>query len=186
MRPVGDTAMPCSDNLLSLVINWSMHVEHASSCWTMGVSQHCRRLLPHSAFTFPYILWLIYWYGMHACMHICMMRACMCLYHVPLNIAIEPRCSKTSENCCQQWQIQDFPADGGEGGCQLQRCMWKAIIWPIFPKNCGKLKEFRPIIWHSLLITAWKWSSSLGSATEKRCCQFLHVWLCLQRLLLGK
>ena len=138
-RPMGDAVMPCcSDSLLSLVMNWSMHVEqHASSCWTMGVSQHCRRLLTHSAFTFPYLLWVIYWYGIHACIRICMMHACMCLYHVPLNTAIEPRCSKTSENCCQQWRIQNFPGDANsKDGCE------KLLFGQFFPKNCMKLKTF--------------------------------------------
>ena len=104
-RPMGDAAMPCcSDSLLSLVMNWSMQVEHVSSCWTMGVSQHCRRLLTHSAFTFtfPYLLLLIYWYGVHACMPISIMRACMCLYHVPLNTTLKPRCSKSIG---KQWWI---------------------------------------------------------------------------------
>ena len=38
-----------------------------------------------------------------------------------------------------QWRIQDFPQEGTpspEGGRQ-------PIIWPIFPKNCMKMKKFR-------------------------------------------
>ena len=39
-----------------------------------------------------------------------------------------------------QWRIQDFPEEGGanpkgRGGRQ-------PIIWPIFPKNCMKMKKF--------------------------------------------
>ena len=109
-RPMGDAAMPCSDSLLSLVMNWSMHVEHASWCWTMGVSQHCRT--PQSAFTFPYLLLLIYWYGMNACTYACM--------HVFVPCTIE-HCTriKMFKDFTKQWQIQDFPGDGGGEGCQL-------------------------------------------------------------------
>ena len=40
-----------------------------------------------------------------------------------------------------QWRIQDFPEGGAptsEGGGR------QPIIWPIFPKNCMKMKKFWP------------------------------------------
>ena len=36
-----------------------------------------------------------------------------------------------------QWRIQDFPEEGAP-------TLKEAIIWPFFPKNCMKLKEFEP------------------------------------------
>ena len=44
----------------------------------------------------------------------------------------------SSVHCQFQWWIQDFPEEGAltlKGGCQ-------PIIWPIFPKNCMKMKKF--------------------------------------------
>ena len=40
--------------------------------------------------------------------------------------------------CYAQWRIQDFP----EEGALTPKGEHQPIIWPIFPKNCMKMKKF--------------------------------------------
>ena len=56
----------------------------------------------------------------------------------PYNITATLVEDSTSITLSNQWRIQDFPEEGAltlKGGRQ-------PIIWPIFPKNCMKMKKF--------------------------------------------
>ena len=57
---------------------------------------------------------------------------CFLLGHLQFSIFIETLRSKSL-----QWRIQDFPQEGAP-------TLKEAIIWPFFPKNCMKFKEFGP------------------------------------------
>ena len=57
--------------------------------------------------------------------------------HFGFVCTFQPRRRFISLSTWNQWRIQDFPEEGAP-------TLKEAIIWPFFPKNCMKLKEFGP------------------------------------------
>ena len=51
---------------------------------------------------------------------------------------------RTEKICHQQWQTQNFPNRGGEGGGANPKEARKPIMWPILPEKCMEMRKIGP------------------------------------------